>query len=158
MEKFWIGLLVGVVVGAGLLVLIVFINAPKKFFKTWKSPHNFEQTLQRIEQETKNAKWSIPNQYNLQKTMEKHGFEVRPVYVFSVCKPQHAYRLLSKDNERQVAAMMPCRLAVYEKSDGSTYVTMMNSPTMSKLMGGLPKEVMADAATENIAIIEKALK
>lgn len=157
MESFIIGLSMGLLLGIGVLVLFLLKNAPKRFFRTWKSSYNFQDTLKRIEEAVKQANWSIPNKYDLQKTMINNDFQVRPVYVFSVCKPEHAYQLLSRDKQRQVAAMMPCRLAVYEKSDGATYITMMNSAAMSKLMGGIAKKVMAEASVENLEIIKNAL-
>ena len=35
-----------------------------------------------------------------------------------------------------LTAMMPCTIAVYVKSDGKTYVSMMNLELMGKMYGG----------------------
>ena len=35
-----------------------------------------------------------------------------------------------------LTAIMPCNIAVYEKSDGKTYVSMMNLGLMGKMFGG----------------------
>ncbi|TKG91161.1 DUF302 domain-containing protein [Puteibacter caeruleilacunae] len=158
MVKFWLGIIIGILLGAGIMIAIIYTVIPSMLFKTSKSPHNFEKTIQQVEHHAKEQGWSVPNIYNLQATMEKHDFHVRPVTVFSMCKPSHAFKILSQDEERIVSTMMPCRLAVYEREDGSTYIAQINSILMSKLIGGLVKEVMTDASTETIEIIDKVIK
>jgi uncharacterized protein (DUF302 family) len=69
-----------------------------------------------------------------------------------LCKPEHAYEVLKGNNERLAAALMPCRIAVYEK-DGKTFVSMLNSGLFSKFMGTTIKEVMGAASRENKLII-----
>ena len=80
-----------------------------------ESKLGFDETVQAIEQSTVNNNWSMPHQYNLQATIKKHGFDVRLVKVFSLCKPEHAYEIPGSENERLVSALMPCRVAEYEK-------------------------------------------
>ena len=41
--------------------------------------------------------------------------------------------------------MMPCRLSVYEKSDGKTYVSRMNIKKFASEMGGVIQDVMTEA-------------
>ena len=74
-----------------------------------------------IIESTKENQWAMPHHYDLQATMQKHGFTVKPVKVFSICKPDIAVRILDNDTDKHVSAMMPCRVAVYEKSDGKKY-------------------------------------
>jgi uncharacterized protein (DUF302 family) len=53
-----------------------------------------------------------------------------------MCEPNAAVELLLKDEYKQLTAMMPCTIAVYEKSDGKTYISMMNLELMGKMYGG----------------------
>jgi uncharacterized protein (DUF302 family) len=86
--------------------------------------------------------------------MAKHGFTVKPVKVFSICKPDIAIRILGSDTDRHIAAMMPCRVAIFEKSNGKTYVARMNAGLLSKLLGSNVKAVMGEAGQDSEKIIE----
>lgn len=147
----------GLVAGIVLTILAFVVLTPKKSFLVYESKLGFNETVQAIEASAKENKWSIPHQYDLQKTMKKHGFEVEPVKVFSLCKPEHAQKILSGKQERMASAMMPCRVAVYE-NDGKTYISMFNSGMFSKLMEKNIKSVLSAAAEENIKILEPVIK
>jgi uncharacterized protein (DUF302 family) len=150
---FLAGLLLGIVVT--LVVLMVVL--PKQMFIVNESKLDFDATVETITQSVKENEWSMPHQYDLQATMKKHGFDVNPVKVFSLCKPEHAYKILNSDDERLVSALMPCRVAVYEKG-GKTYVSMLNSGLFSKFMGKKVKDVMGAATTENKEILAPVIK
>jgi len=49
--------------------------------------------------------------------------------------------------------MMPCRIAVYEKSDGSTYISRMNAEMFAAMLGGLAAEVMTEAFRETEVMV-----
>jgi uncharacterized protein (DUF302 family) len=78
--------------------------------------------------------------------------------VYELCHPEHAYQILNKSEERIVSSMMPCRVAIYEKADGSVYLSRMNSKLMANAMGGIVKEVMSEAFSENEQMIEATIK
>ncbi len=149
--------LAGLVAGVILTILLIATFAPKNTFLVYESKLNFNETVEAIEVSAKENNWSIPHQYDLQKTMKKHGFEVEPVKVFSMCKPEHAQKILSGGQERMASAMMPCRIAVYER-DCKTYFSMLNSGLYSRFMGKNVKSVLSDAAEENIQILEPLIK
>lgn len=146
---FLIGLLAGIVVTVVTIVVIL----PGKMFIVNESKLSFDETVDALVASTAENKWSMPHQYDLQATMKKHGFDVNPVKVFSLCKPEHAYKILGSENEQLVSALMPCRVAVYEK-DGKAYVSMLNAGLFSKFMGKKVKEVMGAASKENEEILK----
>ena len=41
--------------------------------------------------------------------------------------------------------MMPCRVSVYEKFDGNTYISRMNSAMFASQIGGVMQDVMSKA-------------
>jgi uncharacterized protein (DUF302 family) len=90
--------------------------------------------------------------------MEKHGKHVLPVKVISLCHPNHSSRILEKDTERIVSAMMPCRVSIYKKTDGKTYISRMNSLMVASDFGGTIEKVMTESANEVEEIIEKTLR
>lgn len=147
----------GIIVGIIITVLVIIVLLPKQMFVVHESKFGFDETVETITQSAKDNEWSMPHVYDLQATMTKHGFAVKKVKVFSLCKPEHAYQILSDDKVRDVSALMPCRVAVYEKG-GKTYVSMLNSGLFSKFMGSKVKNVMGAASTENIAILSSVIK
>jgi uncharacterized protein (DUF302 family) len=100
----------------------------------------------------------MPHQYDLKQTMAKHGLDVKPVKVFSICKPDIAVRVLGKDDDRHISSMMPCRVAIYEKADGKTYIARMNAGLFSILLGGNAKAIMGDAGSGSEKILETVIK
>lgn len=132
-------------------------NMMDNFFIEDISPTDFDTTVERLSKEIENKSWKISNVYDLQKTMEKHGKNVLPVKVFSLCHPKHSSKILEKDSERIVSSMMPCRVSVYEKHDGKTYISRMNSLIVASAFGGIIEQVMTESAKEVEEIIEKIL-
>lgn len=149
--------LAGIAVGIVLTIVIIIIILPKQMFVVHESKLGFDKTITTIEQSAKDNQWSMPHLYDLQATMKKHGFDVNPVKVFSLCKPEHAYQILNSDDQRVVSALMPCRVAVYEKG-GKTYVSMLNAGLFSKFMGKKVSTVMGAASTENEEILAPVIK
>ena len=151
---FWIGLIVGIVV----TVLALMVILPRKMFLVDQSRLSFTDTAEKIVESTAKNNWSMPNQYDLQATLQKHGYEVKPVRVFSICKPELANKILEGSQERVVSALMPCRLAVYEAKDGKTYVSRLNAPFFSKFLNRKIKNAMVAAGAETEMILESVLK
>lgn len=147
----------GLIVGIVITILAIVVVLPKQMFVVHESKMGFDETVEAITQSASDNKWSMPHQYDLQATMKKHGFDVKPVKVFSLCKPEHAYQILGANEERLASALMPCRIAVYEK-EGKTFVSMLNSGLFSKFMGTKIKEVMGAASEENKQILSPVIK
>ncbi|MFV0379061.1 MAG: DUF302 domain-containing protein [Mangrovibacterium sp.] len=149
------GVISGILISFGLIILL----APKLMFTESESKFDFATTKDMIEKATPEHQWSMPHQYDLQTTMLKHGFKVDPVTVYSVCKPDIAVKVLDGDAHRHISAMMPCRIAVYEKTDGKTYIARMNTNLLARLLGREVNAVMGEAGkgAENIleSIIQK---
>nr|WP_321487228.1 DUF302 domain-containing protein [uncultured Draconibacterium sp.] len=149
--------LTGLIAGILLTVIVLIVVMPKQMFVVNESKLSFDETVAAIEQSAKDHNWSMPHLYDLQATMKKHNFDVKPVKVFSLCKPDHAYQILSSDQERVVSALMPCRVAVYERN-GKTYVSMLNSGLFSRFMGNKVKTVMGAASEENKQILSPVIR
>jgi uncharacterized protein (DUF302 family) len=67
-------------------------------------------------------------------------------------------RVLGKDDDRHISSMMPCRVAIYEKADGKTYIARMNAGLFSILLGGNAKAIMGDAGSGSEKILETVIK
>ena len=116
-----------------------------------ESPLGFEETLVRIEANAKELGWKVPKKWkvNFQKNMMKiTDTDIGPNQVLKMCEPFAAAKLLVKDEYKQLAAMMPCTIAVYEKSDGKVYVAMMNLEVMGMMYGGDVKDMADELAPQ----------
>lgn len=104
-----------------------------------ESPLGFEETLERIELNAKDLGWKVPSKWKVdfRRNMERiTDVDIGPNQVLKMCEPFAAVELLVQDRYKHLAAMMPCTIAVYVKSDGKTYVSMMNLDMMGQLYGG----------------------
>jgi uncharacterized protein (DUF302 family) len=70
-----------------------------------------------------------------------------------MCRITYATGLLMADDTKYVAVMMPCSVAIYEKSDGNTYVASMNIGMMDKVFGGAVDHTMSKVAADDKKIL-----
>ncbi len=157
------GKLIGFTLGAFVLgiaatMVIMWNSAADVMMIEDQSPYSFEETTSKLEASVKSHNWKIPAVHDLQKSMKKFGHDVEKVTVFELCQPDHAQRILSENNERIVSSLMPCRVAVYTKKDGKTYISRMNTSLMGGMMDGIVPEVMKVASAETEEIIETVLQ
>jgi uncharacterized protein (DUF302 family) len=145
--------LAGLLAGIVLALFFTYKAAPGMMIKEAESRYEFDQSVEVFRQTALDMGWSIPAVHDLQATMERFGYDVRQVKVFELCHPEHAIKILEQDEERVVSSMMPCRVSIYEKSDGKTYVSWMNTAMMGNMMGGIVAEVMGEASRESEAMI-----
>jgi uncharacterized protein (DUF302 family) len=148
-----IGLLIGIIIG----VAIVYFTSPSFMLKESKSKFDFEETVAELQTSIDGMGWKTPYIHDLQATMKKFGNDVRQVKVFDICHPDHAFEILSRSEERIVSNLMPCRIAVYEKDDGSVWLSRMNSGLVAKPMGKTIRETMSLAASDTEEIIAKVI-
>ncbi len=151
-------LITGLITGAILSIIIVFLMSPGIMLKEDQSNYNFEESMARLEESVLNSGWTIPAKHDLQKSLIKHGMqEVNNIVVYELCNPELAEKILLTDDERIVSNLMPCRISLYEKSDGKVYYSRMNAGLLSKPMGEVSREQMKIAA-EDIETFLLALK
>ncbi|MBK6965719.1 MAG: DUF302 domain-containing protein [Bacteroidales bacterium] len=123
-----------------------------------ESRFGFSETVDLLSKTIVESGWKVTITHDLQETMKKNGKEVMPVKVIELCNPNHAYQILSKDELRSVSPMLPCRISVYEKADGKTYVSRMNAPAFAGMIGGAAGETIVKAFDETEVMLKVILK
>ena len=151
MKNLFIGILVGVI----LTALIMVKTIPHLMVQEIQSPMGYEETVSHIQHNVTNAGWKVSALMRLDKTLAKEGKTVLPVASFKICQPDHAETILNDDDARFISVMMPCSIAVYEKADGQTYISTMNSALMGRMFGGTVADVMAGPVAEETAAFVK---
>jgi uncharacterized protein (DUF302 family) len=123
-----------------------------------ESKYGFEATVDSLTNKLGTFSWKLVVVHDLQQTLKKNGKDVLPVKVFALCKPDYSARILENDSARIISSLMPCRVSIYEKSDGKTYVSRMDNGLVAKSFGGLVEEVMNESSKEVELILAGILK
>jgi uncharacterized protein (DUF302 family) len=119
-----------------------------------KSPFDFEETISEVKASAERLGWVVPKVFDFQKSLLKfEQDDPGRIKVLKVCKPEYAARLLVRDESKYVSVLMPCSVAVYEKSDGYTYVAAMNMQLMSMLFDGEIGDTLSAVAKEDRSIL-----
>ena len=122
------------------------------------SLYDFDKTVEMLSEAIVQGGWKISVTHDLQGTLLKNGIEVLPVKVIELCNAMLASQLLIANDTRKYSAMLPCRISVYEKEDGLTYTSIMNTVSLALQIGGVAEAVMMDAfweADKFISIVTK---
>jgi uncharacterized protein (DUF302 family) len=122
------------------------------------SKFNFEKTVSLLVAEAERREWKIPAVHDLQLSLAKSGKKVRPVKVIEICKPQYSGKMLELNDERSISVMMPCRISVYEKDDGFTYIGLINAGDLASGLPATISGVMKAASDETLEIVKSVSK
>lgn len=144
---------------AGILLtgILMWTSAPSIMMLEDESPYDFATTVEVFEAEVAAGGWSVLQVHDMQEILAGHGHDVAAVKIYELCSSQYSAEILALDDERIVSPLMPCRVSIYEKSDGSVYIARMNSDLMARPFGGVISEVMQVAAVETEVVIESVL-
>jgi uncharacterized protein (DUF302 family) len=122
-----------------------------------KSRFGFEKTVEMLIADAEKREWKVPAVHDLQQSLAKSGKAVKPVTVIEICKPQYSGQMLELNHERIISVMMPCRISVYEKDDGLTYVSLINTGEMASGLPANIASVMKEASNETFEIAKIVL-
>ena len=148
--------ILGFIVGVIFLGLLIWKIMPKMMIMTRKSSLNFEDTVEFVQKEAKSIGWNVPKVYNMKESFEKAGAkDVEKMQVVSLGHAKHAYAIVKNDQDKNILAMMPYRLGVYEDKKGEVYFTGANMGIMSKMFGGNIDKVMGASAKELEKVFDK---
>lgn len=156
--KKYSSIIAGFIAGSLLTLITLFLISPALFLLEDKSKYDFTTTVTKLENSIAENGWKLAHVNDLQATMSKFGKEVRGVKVLEICNPDHAYTILSQDDERIVSSLMPCRVAIYETSKGEVRISRLNSGLMSKPMSKLIRQTMSEASVDTENILSTSLE
>jgi uncharacterized protein (DUF302 family) len=126
----------------------------KRFVIEQSSKFGFDRTVEILVAESERREWKVPAVHDLQQSLAKSGKEVKPVKVIEICKPAYSGQMLELNDERIMSVMMPCRISVYLKDDGITYVSLLNGSMMAAGQPATIASVMQAASDETFEIVK----
>lgn len=127
---------------------------PNQFIIEEISRYDFNNTVEKLVSEAERREWKVPFVHDLQQSLAKSGKAVNPVKVIEICKPEYSGKMLELNDERIISVMMPCRISVYEKEDGKTYIALVNAGGMTTGMPDNIASVLKAAADESAEIVK----
>jgi uncharacterized protein (DUF302 family) len=157
MKQVTLTAVIAFVAGVILTAAVGWFAAPGVMITEDSSSMGFDETVETIRSEAAEQGWAVPNVLRLDRSVAEDGYDVPRVAVIELCNPGHAGPILAEDEGRVVTSMMPCRVAVYETSDGEVIVNRMNTGAVSRMFGGLVAETMATATAETEQILAPVL-
>jgi len=144
-------ILISFFLGAVVATFIGFKALPGLMITEIPSPLGFEETINKVKANAKEMGWKVPKswkidfQKNLQKVVK---VDIGPNQVMGMCEPQAAADILIHDELKQLSVMMPCKYAVYQKSDGKTYISIMNMDLLGTAFGDVVKGITTELAPQ----------
>ena len=136
-------LITGIIAGVLLTGIAMRSIMPRMMLHEKESPLDYQDTVAHLEHVITNSGWIISRKIDMQKSIAQYGKEIPPVTIIKICQADYADKILNTDEAMYVSVMMPCSISVYQKSDGKTYVSTMNTGLMGRMFGGVVAEVMA---------------
>lgn len=114
----------------------------KLMFKESKSKHDFETTVKMVK-ESFSKDWLVPWETNIQDRYIAEGYtEMTKATIIPICRPEGGYDIAQHDKFKLIMPLMPLQISVYEKADGSTYVSRMKVTMMSNMMSKTTRKNM----------------
>ncbi len=144
-------ILISFILGAIVAAAIGFYSLPGFMIKEVASPYGFEETMTKVKANAKAQGWKVPKSWkiNFQKNLKKTvKIDIGPNQVMGMCEPQAAADILKHDKLKQLAVMMPCKIAIYEKSDGKTYISIMNMNLLGAAFGDVVNGITTKLAPQ----------
>ncbi|MBZ0095199.1 MAG: DUF302 domain-containing protein [Sulfuricella sp.] len=119
------------------------------------SPFGVEETAARIQQNIQNAGngWALAGLRNPAKAVEADGGNALPVLMVEACSTKYSGPILRDDTVRFLSILMPCKISIYKKNDGKTYIAGMNAGLMGKMFGPMVGEVMGHVAKDQAKFV-----
>lgn len=149
----------GAVMGIAVTALAVWVLMPKLMINVHDSRLGFDETVTTLQESIKAKGWQLPKVYDIQASLQKAGYsDMIKVKIMSLCQPHHAYQVLKNDEDKVVTAIMPCRISVYERQDGSVAVAGMNVGLLSQMFGGNIAKVMGGVAAEEQEMLDQVIR
>ena len=131
--------------------------AKNKYIIEQSSKYDLDKTVDLLVAEAERREWKVPALHDLQQSLAKSGITVKPVSVIEICKPAYSGQMLQLNDERIMSVMMPCRISVYVKDDGKTYIALVDGAEMATGQPEKIAKIMKAASDETFEIVNSAL-
>ncbi len=122
-----------------------------------RSKKKMSEVARDLEAAAQRNKFGVLGVHDLKAKMVEKGVEFnRDCLIFEVCNPQQAKRVLEANTE--ISTALPCRIAVYEESDGVTLATLRPSALLGMFNAANLAPVAQEVETTILRIMDEAAR
>ena len=90
-----ITLIIGMLLGAGIFAVVLCNKFPGMMIQTFESGFGYDETVKMINESAAENGWAVAKIYNMEKRMQKAGFEdAARVKIIEICNAHHTYNIL----------------------------------------------------------------
>lgn len=82
----------------------------------------------------------------------------QPIEIYRLCKREYAVELLQEESDRKIGCLLPCAISIYRKADGLTYLSRLNMPLVTMLLGGAPVQIFRNKISVEQQVIFSHMK
>jgi uncharacterized protein (DUF302 family) len=123
-----------------------------KYYNSKTINKSFEEAIQAVTEELKKEGFGIMTEIDVQETLKKKlDVDFMKYKILGACNPQFAYKVLQK--EENIGVMLPCNVVVYEKSNGTVQVSIINPMVAMQSVGNPNLKSTASAVSEKLVRI-----
>jgi len=159
MKKIFVSLVIGILIGIVITGIVVWKNMPSQMMNVAKSKYDFEETVSRLEEASYENNWEVLHIYDMGDCLYERGFgSGMNITILSICQSEYSYEILQEDENKKIAAIMPCRIGIYEDKEGDVYITRMNIGLFSKVFTGTIGEILGLVAADDEKIIKDIIE
>ncbi len=99
-----------------------------------KSRLGFKETVSALQDAAKKRGWEVGPAMNMQAALQQAGQkDAKPVTMLTMCKKDLAESLLKAQMANKAMPFVPCRMSVFEGSDGKVYIAKPNTEMMAQM-------------------------
>ena len=145
----------GFIAGIAVVAVLTYGFISNIMFWEVESPFGVEETVARMQQNIQNVGngWSLSGLRNPAKAVEADGGNTLPVLMVEACSTKYSAPILRDDKVRFLSILMPCKISVYKKNDGKTYIAGMNAALIGRMFGPMVGEVMSHVAEDQAKFV-----
>jgi len=149
-RSFIAGLVLGAVIAFFIIPFGFKLAFKDMLFKEVHSSFGFEKTVSLITDRLNQQKgWHVTNVINQEQVLlDNGGSEVGKVKIIKFCNAKLSSKMLKDDDRKYMSVKMPLSISVYEKSDGKTYITIMNMKILGLLFGDVVDGITTELAPQ----------
>ena len=140
----------GFMAGLVLVAALVYNFFGSLMFKETPSPFGVEETVARVQQNIQKVGngWALVGLREPAKAVQADGGNVLPVILIEACSTKYSGPILKNDDVRFLSLLIPCKVSVYKKNDGKTYIGTMNAGLVGRLFGSAVGDIMAGVSAD----------
>ena len=119
-----------------------------------KSRLGFKETIAALQEAAKKRGWQVGQAIDMQEVMIKAGQKnAKPFTVLPMCKQDLAESLLKTQEEQKAMPFAPCRMSVFEGTDGKVYIAKPNTEFMAKMATPVFEPLLKKFVEEEKAVL-----